>query len=87
MKKYSIYLVVDAMNANAETAFKESKKIFMKNIAADVESKKIVLSKIQDTVHAVNLSIDEAHVIDIVNSFRAMDVVYIIEAEYIGPDK
>lgn len=87
MKKYSIYLVVDAMNTDEEAAFKASKKIFMKAVASDIESKKIIISKTQDILHAIELSIDEKYVIDIVNTFRALDIVYLIEAEYTGPSE
>lgn len=84
MKKYSIYLKVEEWDENIEKQFQSLKKKFLKEFATSISEKKIIMSKTQDTSLAVNMSIDEKHLDEILEMFRKSDVVATIDAEYLG---
>lgn len=85
MKKYSIFLKIEGWDENVGEQFQALKKIFLKGSASYITEKKIVLAKAQKTSLAVDLSIDEEYLEEILAVFRASGVVDTIDAEYIEP--
>lgn len=83
MKKYSVYLKIEAWDENLDKQFEILKKKFLKEFAASISDKKISITKIQDVPLAVNLSVNEKHHDEILEMFRKSDVVATIDAEYI----
>lgn len=84
MKKYSVYLKIEAWDENLDKQFEVLKKKFLKEFASSISDKKISITKIQDIPLAVNLNINEKYHDEILEMFRKSDVVATIDAEYLG---
>jgi hypothetical protein len=87
MKRYSIYLRIEEFSSEGEMEkqFKKQKKIFLAGIANVIAEKKIIIAKKQETLLAVNLTLDEQHQDELLDLFRSNPVIDVIDAEYIGP--
>jgi hypothetical protein len=96
MKNYTIYLkavedesTIKSRKKPTKVAVEEgmgkAKTIFGQAIKENIQAKEIVLSKEQPYNDAVALGIKEIAFDKVMDKFRALDVVYVIEAEYSGP--
>ena len=85
MRRYRIFLVIEEYGDEEliKKQFKAVKKKFLTALEPELFSKQIIISKTQETLNAIFLSIEEP-IDKVIEKFRQMKIVAEIDPEYKG---